>query len=92
MVSPNELEENDFNLNIPRYVDRLEQEEPVDFAKSVRELVQIDGEIKQTEKELLGQIKKLTGFSYEEAMEINKWEKQLLGRSRSAPRSKEQKK
>lgn len=92
LVSTNELEENDFNLNIPRYVDRLEQEEPVDFANSVRELVQIDDEIKQTEKELLGQIKKLTGFSYEEVMEINKWEKQLLGRSRSAPRSKEQKK
>lgn len=92
LVSRNELEENDFNLNIPRYVDRLEKEEPVDFANSVRELVQIDNEIKQTEKELLRQITELTGFSYDEAMEINKWERQLLGRSRSAPRSKDQKK
>ena len=92
LVSRNELEENDFNLNIPRYVDRLEKEEPVDFANSVRELVQIDNEIKQTEKELLRQITELTGFSYDEAMEVNKWERQLLGRSRSAPRSKDQKK
>ena len=32
-VAPlSEIEENDYNLNIPRYVDTFEEEEPVDLA------------------------------------------------------------
>lgn len=37
-----EIEENDFNLNIPRYVDTFEEEEPVDLDAVVKELRQID--------------------------------------------------
>ena len=28
-----EIEENDFNLNIPRYVDTFEEEEPIDIVE-----------------------------------------------------------
>lgn len=37
-----EIKENDFNLNIPRYVDTFEEEEQVDLAAVARELKQID--------------------------------------------------
>lgn len=37
-----EIEENDFNLNIPRYVDTFEEEEEIDLAAVAAELRQID--------------------------------------------------
>lgn len=45
-----EIEENDFNLNIPRYVDTFEEEEPIDLAAVVRELREVDREMKGTEQ------------------------------------------
>ncbi|CAN5906695.1 type I restriction-modification system subunit M [soil metagenome] len=54
-----EIEENDFNLNIPRYVDTFEAEEKIDIKKVQKEidglendLVKIKGEIKMYLKEL----------------------------------------
>ncbi|MEL6655895.1 MAG: type I restriction-modification system subunit M [Bacteroidota bacterium] len=41
-----EVQENDYNLNIPRYVDTFEEEEPVDLAAVADALVQLDGEMK----------------------------------------------
>lgn len=43
-----EIKANDYNLNIPRYVDTFEQEEPIDPEDVRREIVDIDGEIGQT--------------------------------------------
>ncbi len=50
----NEIKENDYNLNIPRYVDTFEEEEPVNLdevVKEIRELnkksVEVDREIKK---------------------------------------------
>ena len=37
-----EIAENDFNLNIPRYVDTFEEEEPIDLAEVTAELRAID--------------------------------------------------
>ena len=37
-----EIKENDFNLNIPRYVDTFEEEEPIDLDEVVDELERID--------------------------------------------------
>ena len=37
-----EIEENDYNLNIPRYVDIFEEEEPIDLKAVTTELKQID--------------------------------------------------
>lgn len=36
-----EIKENDYNCNIPRYVDTFEEEEPVDIAKVRSELAEI---------------------------------------------------
>ncbi|MCG3398937.1 type I restriction-modification system subunit M [Staphylococcus massiliensis] len=54
-----EIEENDFNLNIPRYVDTFEEEEPVDLNKVQQELKDIEKEIAEVEKEIQGYLKEL---------------------------------
>ncbi len=44
----NEIAENDYNLNIPRYVDTLEEEEPVDLDAVSAELKTIEAELQGT--------------------------------------------
>ena len=46
VATPEEILENEFNLNIPRYVDTFEEEPEVDIAK-------VQGEIETLEKELV---------------------------------------
>lgn len=47
-----EIEENDYNLNIPRYVDTFEEEEPVDLEAVVKELETLEDEIKEVDNEI----------------------------------------
>jgi type I restriction enzyme M protein len=47
-----EIKENDYNLNIPRYVDTFEEEEPIDLDKVVTDLEQINKESKDIDKEI----------------------------------------
>ena len=47
-----EIKENDFNLNIPRYVDTFEEEEPVDLDEVVNELERISKEMKEVDEEI----------------------------------------
>lgn len=51
-VSLKEIENNDFNLNIPRYVDTFETEESIDIEAISVELKKLDNEIKNNDKEL----------------------------------------
>lgn len=44
-----EVAENDYNLNIPRYVDTFEEEEPVDLAAVAQELKAIDTDMATTD-------------------------------------------
>jgi len=43
-----EVKENDYNLNIPRYVDTFEEEEPVDLAAVAQELVTLEQDMETT--------------------------------------------
>src|SRR5208282_2370386 len=52
---PEEIAENDFNLNIPRYVDTFEPEKPVN-------LEAVQKEIDDLENQLAGVRKQMTGF------------------------------
>ncbi|UTH14826.1 type I restriction-modification system subunit M [Macrococcus equipercicus] len=54
-----EIKENDYNLNIPRYVDTFIEEEPVDLEKVQQELKDIDKEIAVLEEEINGYLKEL---------------------------------
>ena len=47
-----EIKGNDYNLNIPRYVDTFEEEEPIDLDDVNRQLAEVNEEIARLEKEL----------------------------------------
>jgi type I restriction enzyme M protein len=48
-----EIKENDYNLNIPRYVDTFEEEEPVDIEAVAKELRALEPEMQKTDKIIL---------------------------------------
>ena len=52
LASLDEIKENEYNLNIPRYVDTFEEEEPVDLDEVSRELKAIDAEMQSTDSEI----------------------------------------
>jgi type I restriction enzyme M protein len=47
-ASLSEIAENDYNLNIPRYVDTFEEEEPIDIDEVAKKLKKLDAEIAET--------------------------------------------
>ncbi len=49
VAEQDEVRENDYNLNIPRYVDTFEEEEPVDLKAVSRELKALDNEMQKTD-------------------------------------------
>ena len=54
-----EIAENDYNLNIPRYVDTFEEEAAVDFNTVLAELKAIDAEMTGIDAEIAGYCKQL---------------------------------
>jgi len=56
-----EIKENDFNLNIPRYVDTFEPEPVIDMAGVQRDIERINGELAEVEAKMTVYLKEL-GF------------------------------
>lgn len=54
-----EMAENDFNLNIPRYVDTFEEEAQVDLAKVQAEISKLETEISAVQKEMEKYLKEI---------------------------------
>jgi type I restriction enzyme M protein len=54
-----EVRENDYNLNIPRYVDTFEEEEPVDLVAVASELKTLEMEMKDTDETIAGYCREL---------------------------------
>ncbi|RLJ03699.1 MAG: type I restriction-modification system subunit M [Candidatus Aenigmatarchaeota archaeon] len=54
-----EIKENEFNLNIPRYVDTFEEEEEVDIKATQKEIEKIEEELAKVRKEMDGYLKEL---------------------------------
>ena len=52
VASLSEIEENEYNLNIPRYVDTFEEEELIDLESVNKEIADIKGQIAALEKEM----------------------------------------
>lgn len=65
-----EIERNGFNLNIPRYVDRHEEPEVPDVAGLFQELNDIEGQIADTKRSLLDQLRLLIGTTDESRQEL----------------------
>ena len=60
LASFEEIEKNDFNLNIPRYVDNFEKEEEIDLNDLLSEMKKTDDELEKTQGEFLTLLRDLT--------------------------------
>ena len=56
LATLDEIKENDYNLNIPRYVDTYEEEPPVDLVALNNDIKNTNEEIKKVEAELLSML------------------------------------
>jgi len=54
-----EIKENEYNLNIPRYVDAFEKEEEIDIKATQKEIENIEKELVKVKKEMGGYLKEL---------------------------------
>lgn len=57
--TPEEIQENDYNLNIPRYVDTFEEEAEVDIAAVQKEIEQLECELEKVQHEMDQYLKQL---------------------------------
>ena len=73
VASLDEIKENDFNLNIPRYVDTFEEEVVVPLPEVAKELEEVRKEIEATSKELFNLLGDLEGTSEESKQELSKF-------------------
>ncbi len=63
LASLEEIAENDYNLNIPRYVDTFEEEEPVDIDAVMREIKTLEAKRSELDIEINGYFQEL-GLSF----------------------------
>ncbi|MBI5038198.1 MAG: type I restriction-modification system subunit M [Nitrospirae bacterium] len=54
-----EIKENDFNLNIPRYVDTFEEEEEIDVAAVQKEIDQLESELSEVKAKMAALLKEV---------------------------------
>ena len=59
LATPDEISENDFNLNIPRYVDTFEEEEEIDLMAVREERKKLKATLEALEQEMDGYLKEL---------------------------------
>lgn len=59
LATPEELKENDYNLNIPRYVDTFEEEEEIDIQATQAEIHELEKELADVQKEIVGYLEEL---------------------------------
>ena len=72
-----EIEENDYNLNIPRYVDTFEKEEPIILSEVANEIKNIDIEIEETKVKLKEMFNELQGTTEEAQKDLEEFMKIL---------------
>lgn len=54
-----EIKENDYNLNIPRYIDTFEEEEEINLAEVKAQIVKLDGELATVQSKMAEYLKEL---------------------------------
>lgn len=65
VASLNEIKENDYNLNIPRYVDTFEEEEVIALDEVARELQDVKEDIEKSTQDLFAMVGSLIGTTDE---------------------------
>ena len=79
LASFEDIEKNDFNLNIPRYVDNFEQEEEIDINALLTDMQNTDTEIAKTQNELVSLLKDLTSDDENIVASLNSFIKMIEG-------------
>lgn len=79
LASLDEIKENDYNLNIPRYVDTFEEEEVIPLSQVAQELTDVKEEIENSYKKLFELLNELNGTTDEAQDELSKF-MSLLGK------------
>ncbi|MBR0318344.1 MAG: type I restriction-modification system subunit M [Spirochaetia bacterium] len=59
VVPRKQIRDNDYNLNIPRYVDTFEEEELIDIEQVKKNIENIEKELKDVQKKMAGYLKEL---------------------------------
>lgn len=72
LATLDEIKENDYNLNIPRYVDTFEEEEVIPLSQIAQELSTVQNEISESSKQLLEMLQSLEGNTPESKEELQK--------------------
>lgn len=70
VASFDEIRENDYNLNIPRYVDTFEPEPPVDLAALTKEMAKTQADLAQSETELKAMLGELVTDDTKKAQDL----------------------
>jgi type I restriction enzyme M protein len=58
-VTREEIKENDYNLNIPRYIDTFEEEEEIDIPALQKDINALENDLKVVRKEMNGYLEEL---------------------------------
>ena len=59
LASLQEIADNDYNLNIPRYVDTFEEEEPIDIHAVMKEIKELEAKRADLDKQIDVYLKEL---------------------------------
>jgi type I restriction enzyme M protein len=59
VATAEEVQENDYNLNIPRYVDTFEEEEEIDIAAVQADIDALDAEYAQVQAQMQSYLREL---------------------------------
>jgi type I restriction enzyme M protein len=73
LASLEEIRENDYNLNIPRYVDTSEEEEIISLSQVAQELTEVKAEIESSYNNLFVLLNDLEGTNDEAKEELSKF-------------------
>ena len=73
LASFEDLEKNDFNLNIPRYVDNFEEEEQIDLSDLLSEMKQTDAELETVQNEFASLLHELVCDDEKIAASLNEY-------------------
>lgn len=70
VASLDEIKENDYNLNIPRYVDNFEEEEVIPLSQISQDLYNLNAEIQESTQKLFEMLQELEGSTDESRDEL----------------------
>ena len=79
LVTYEDIVDNDYNLNIPRYVYTIEPEPPVDIVETLKELAQAEMRLENAKLDVLDMFPQLYGTTLDAAQELGDAEFAYLG-------------